>query len=71
VAKSLLRDLLERGLSPERARLFVIDGAKALRVAIRKVLGPLGALQRCQVHTSAGTSSATCRSGFTRVSIAS
>jgi len=50
VAKALLRDLLERGLAPECARLFVIDGAKALRVAIRKVFGPLGALQRCQVH---------------------
>ncbi len=36
VAKALLRDLVARGLDPERARLFVIDGAKALRAAIRK-----------------------------------
>jgi transposase-like protein len=50
VAKSLLRDLLERGLDPERARVFVIDGSKALYTAIRKVFGPLGLLHRCQVH---------------------
>ncbi|MFQ5947071.1 MAG: IS256 family transposase [Anaerolineae bacterium] len=50
VAKALLRDLLERGLDPERARVFVIDGSKALHTAIRKVFGPLGVLHRCQVH---------------------
>jgi putative transposase len=42
VAKALLRDLIERGLSQEQALLFVIDGAKALRTAIRKVFGNLG-----------------------------
>ena len=50
VAKALLRDLVERGLDPERARLFVIDGAKALTSAIVKVFGPLGAIHRCQIH---------------------
>jgi putative transposase len=50
VAKALLRDLLERGLDPEQARVFVIDGAKALRSAIRKTFGRLGAIQRCQIH---------------------
>jgi len=50
VAKSLLRDLVERGLDPERARLFVIDGAKALSSAIRKTFGPLAEIQRCQIH---------------------
>jgi transposase-like protein len=50
VAKALLRDLVERGLDPERARLFVIDGAKALRSAIRRIFGDLGAVQRCQLH---------------------
>jgi putative transposase len=50
VAKALLRDLIDRGLSQERARLFVVDGAKALRTAIRKVFGRLGVVQRCQVH---------------------
>jgi transposase-like protein len=41
---------MERGLAVDRARLFVIDGAKALRVAIRKVFGQLGVIQRCIVH---------------------
>ncbi len=50
VAKALLRDLVARGIDPERARLFVIDGAKALRSAIRKVFGDLGVVQRCQLH---------------------
>jgi transposase-like protein len=50
VAKALFRDLLDRGLDPERARLFVVDGSKALHAAIRKVFGPLGVFQRCQIH---------------------
>ncbi len=50
VAKALFRDLLDRGLDPDRARLFVVDGSKALKTAIRKVFGRLGVLQRCQIH---------------------
>ena len=50
VAKALLRDLVDRGLDPDRARLCVIDGAKALASAIRAVCGPLAAIQRCQLH---------------------
>jgi len=50
VAKSLLRDLIERGLPTDRALLFVIDGSKALRKAIRDVFGGLAHVQRCQVH---------------------
>jgi len=50
VAKALLRDLVERGLDPERARLFIIDGAKALRSAIRKIFGGRGVVHRCQLH---------------------
>jgi len=50
VARALLRDLVERGLDQERARLFVIDGAKALTSAIQKTFGPLAAIQRCQIH---------------------
>ena len=50
VAKALLRDLASRGLDPERARLFVIDGATALSSAIRKMFGSLGVIQRCQIH---------------------
>jgi transposase-like protein len=37
VATALLGDLVERGLITDRATLFVIDGAKALRRAIREV----------------------------------
>jgi putative transposase len=49
VATALLSDLVERGLDPEQGILFVIDGAKALRKAIRNVFG--GApLQRCLRH---------------------
>ncbi len=50
VARALLRDLVERGLNPDRARLFVIDGALALRSAIRKIFGDRGVVQRCQLH---------------------
>ena len=50
VAKALFRDLLDRGLDRDCARLFVVDGSKALHAAIRKVFGPLGVLQRCQIH---------------------
>jgi transposase-like protein len=50
VARALLRDLVERGLEQERARVFVIDGAKALTSAIEKIFGPLAKIQRCQIH---------------------
>src|SRR5213594_1686206 len=50
VGKSLLRGLIDRGLRVERARLFVIDGGKGLRKAIRSVFGEWALVQRCQVH---------------------
>ena len=50
VVKSLLEDLVARGLKPDRRYLFVIDGAKALRAAIEKVFGDRAEVQRCQVH---------------------
>jgi transposase-like protein len=50
VAKSLLEDLMERGLDPDRPMLFVIDGSKALRKAIREVFGASAPVQRCRVH---------------------
>ena len=50
VAKALLEDLVERGLDPERRRLFVIDGSKALRVAIDAVFGSDNLVQRCRKH---------------------
>jgi transposase-like protein len=49
VATALLADLVERGLDPEQGILFVIDGAKALRKAIRNVFGA-APVQRCVRH---------------------
>jgi putative transposase len=49
VATALLSDLVERGLDPEQGILFVIDGAKALRKAIRAVFSE-APLQRCVRH---------------------
>ena len=50
VATALLSDLVERGLDPEQGILFVIDGAKALRKAIRAVFGERAVVQRCIRH---------------------
>jgi putative transposase len=50
VATALLSDLVERGLDPEQGILFVIDGAKALRRAIRNVFGERAPIQRCVRH---------------------
>ena len=49
VATALLSDLVERGLDPEQGMLFVVDGAKALRKAIRAVFGE-APVQRCIRH---------------------
>jgi putative transposase len=50
VCQALLRDLIERGLVVERARLFVIDGGKGLRKAVRETFVQWALIQRCQVH---------------------
>lgn len=50
VAKSLLEDLVARGVKSGRRRLFVIDGAKALRAAIDQVYGAHQPVQRCRQH---------------------
>jgi len=39
LARTLLADLVDRGLDPEQAILFVIDGGKAIRRAIKDVFG--------------------------------
>jgi putative transposase len=48
--RSLFRNLIDRGLVVERARLFVIDGGKGLKKAIRITFGEWALIQRCQVH---------------------
>jgi len=50
VATALLSDLVERGLDSEQGTLFVIDGSKALRKAIRAVFGERMPVQRCLRH---------------------
>jgi len=50
VATELLNDLVGKGVKPDRHRLFVIDGAKALRQAIDAVYGSQNPVQRCRIH---------------------
>lgn len=55
VVRELLSELVERGVKPAgveggRRRLFVIDGAKALRSAIDQVYGRHNPIQRCRNH---------------------
>ena len=50
VVKSLLEDLVRRGVDPERKYLFVLDGSKGLHKAVRQVFGKEVEVQRCQAH---------------------
>jgi transposase-like protein len=50
VVKSLLEDLVSRGLDSERKMLIVIDGAKALRKAVKMIFGDQALVQRCRLH---------------------
>src|SRR6266508_2109859 len=50
LARTLLADLVDRGLDPEQAILFVIDGAKALRRAIKDLFGEHALVHRCHRH---------------------
>lgn len=50
VCRSLLRNLIDRGLPSDRAMLFVIDGGKGIHKAIVETYGRLAKIQRCQVH---------------------
>ena len=50
VATTLLTNLAERGLDVEQGVLVVLDGAKALRKAVRDVLGVHTPVQRCVRH---------------------
>lgn len=48
--RALLRGIINRGVSAERAMLFVVDGGKGLKKAIMDIWGKLAPIQRCQVH---------------------
>jgi transposase-like protein len=50
VVTALLEELVERGLSVSQPTLFVLDGAKALVAAVKRVFGQYAVIQRCQVH---------------------
>lgn len=47
---ALLADIVDRGLDYSGGLLVVIDGAKALASATRKVFGDPALVQRCQIH---------------------
>jgi transposase-like protein len=51
VCGELLNKLVTRGLDPQQPYLFVIDGGKGLRRAIKDVFGKRSVVQRCQEHT--------------------
>ena len=50
VVGELLGDLMNRGLDFTELRLYVLDGGKALQVAVKKYAGESAPIQRCQVH---------------------
>jgi transposase-like protein len=47
---SLLEELRSRGLDTSRPTLLVLDGAKALHAAVKRIWGDQVVIQRCQVH---------------------
>ena len=70
VVKTLLADLIERGLDPSEPRLYVLDGGKALHKAVTDVFGKSAVIQRCQVHKKRNVLAHLPDSEQTRVSIA-
>ncbi len=50
VCRPVISNLIERGLDPERPRLYVIDGGKAIRSAIQSTFGIDALVHRCQLH---------------------
>jgi len=50
VTRDLLRDIIERGVASDQPILFVIDGGKGIRKAIRECFGSLAWVQRCRIH---------------------
>ena len=50
VVGELLDDRVERGIDFSVPMLYVLDGSKALRKAVRKHAGAHALLQRCQLH---------------------
>mgnify|MGYP003588479936 FL=1 len=70
VVKDLLADLIFRGLNQEEARLYVLDGGKALHSAVKATFGERCTIQRCQVHKKRNVLSYLPESEHENVSIA-
>jgi transposase-like protein len=63
VVRSLMADLIERGLDAYTPRLWVIDGGKALRRAIMEIFGASALVSYIAARsTNAATCSTTCPS---------
>lgn len=50
VLTEFVQTLVTRGLQPEAGLLWIVDGGKGLRAAIRAVAGETAVVQRCQWH---------------------
>lgn len=50
VCRTLLAELQRRGVRTDRSLLVILDGSKALRMAVDAVFGRAAWVQRCQVH---------------------
>lgn len=50
VVRHLVTELRDRGLDATNGVLFVLDGGKALRRAVRDVFGDCAVIARCRVH---------------------
>ncbi len=54
VVRTLVTDLRDRGLDGSEGILFVLDGGKALRRAVKDVFGDRALVQRCRIHKERG-----------------
>ena len=50
ICNALLGNLIERGLTIEQPRLFVIDGGKAIRAAVMSTFANYAIVHRCREH---------------------
>lgn len=50
VCIQLLENIILRGVDPAQPTLFVLDGSKALKAAVKKVFGDCAVIQRCRQH---------------------
>lgn len=50
VCIQLLENITFRGVDPMQPTLFVLDGSRALKAAVKKVFGDCAVIQRCRQH---------------------